>query len=340
MGDQNSAFGAGAGLNITFGDNNSFFGRHAGLRTTGFASDNSFFGSGAGEQNTEGIRNSFFGKDAGLNSKGNNNSFFGYRVGESTTGIQNCFYGNFSGHKNTSGSHNAFFGEVSGRNNISGEYNAFFGARAGQSSIGGAYNTLIGFSTGWDINGSSNSFLGAFAGYWIEGSGNIVIGRSAGPPQDSSTVSHRLYIDNHTSSTPLIYGELDNHLVRINGAFEVTAGLSNPSSRHLKTDFQEVSNRQILDKIAGLAIKQWVYKERPDELHVGPVAEDFYATFALGTDNKHISTIDADGVMMAAIQALKAENDELNSEKEQLELRIQRLEKIVFEIQPKVSKRN
>ena len=34
------------------------------------------------------------------------------------------------------------------------------------------------------------------------------------------------------------------------------------------------------------------------------MAQDFYAAFGVGEDNKHISTIDADGVSLAAIQGL------------------------------------
>jgi hypothetical protein len=34
------------------------------------------------------------------------------------------------------------------------------------------------------------------------------------------------------------------------------------------------------------------------------MAQDFYAAFTIGEDNKHINTIDADGVALAAIQGL------------------------------------
>jgi len=37
---------------------------------------------------------------------------------------------------------------------------------------------------------------------------------------------------------------------------------------------------------------------------MGPLAQDFFAAFGLGEDDKHITTIDADGVALAAIQAL------------------------------------
>ena len=42
--------------------------------------------------------------------------------------------------------------------------------------------------------------------------------------------------------------------------------------------------------------------------HVGPMARDFYAAFGVGADDEHITSIDEDGVALAAIKALHAEN--------------------------------
>ena len=42
------------------------------------------------------------------------------------------------------------------------------------------------------------------------------------------------------------------------------------------------------------------------------MAQDFYKQFQLGTDDKHISTIDPSGVALISIQALSKENKELN----------------------------
>jgi len=38
-------------------------------------------------------------------------------------------------------------------------------------------------------------------------------------------------------------------------------------------------------------------------LHLGPVAQDFHAAFGLGADDKHIATVDADGVALAPSRA-------------------------------------
>lgn len=40
-------------------------------------------------------------------------------------------------------------------------------------------------------------------------------------------------------------------------------------------------------------------------MHIGPTAEDFYASFGTGKDNTKICTIDADGIALAVIQGLK-----------------------------------
>jgi hypothetical protein len=49
----------------------------------------------------------------------------------------------------------------------------------------------------------------------------------------------------------------------------------------------------------------WNYKAQPDSVrHIGPMAQDFYAGFGLGEDDRHISTIDAEGVALAAIQEI------------------------------------
>ncbi len=45
--------------------------------------------------------------------------------------------------------------------------------------------------------------------------------------------------------------------------------------------------------------------------HVGPMAQDFYAAFRVGEDDRHITSIDEDGVALAAIKALHAENRDL-----------------------------
>jgi peptidoglycan hydrolase CwlO-like protein len=69
-----------------------------------------------------------------------------------------------------------------------------------------------------------------------------------------------------------------------------------------------------LEKITTLPIRTWNYTNDPASRHIGPVAQDFHAAFNLGTDDKHIATVDADGVALAAIQGLNQKVDELKND--------------------------
>ncbi|UAY51964.1 tail fiber domain-containing protein [Ferruginibacter albus] len=107
-----------------------------------------------------------------------------------------------------------------------------------------------------------------------------------------------------------------------NGAYLTTGGTwTNASDRNLKDDFSTVDGEELLNKISQLDITKWKYKGT-QEYHIGPMAQDFYKSFGLGTDDKHISTIDPAGIALASIKALKEENTELNKrlDKQQTEI--------------------
>ena len=96
-------------------------------------------------------------------------------------------------------------------------------------------------------------------------------------------------------------------LMRLDSAGNLhTNGAVNPSSdRHLKANFSTVNPRSVLARLASIPIQTWNYKSEPESVrHIGAMAQDFRAAFNLGMDDKHISTVDADGVTMAAIQGL------------------------------------
>jgi hypothetical protein len=91
-----------------------------------------------------------------------------------------------------------------------------------------------------------------------------------------------------------------------------------PSDRNLKENFTPVSPREVLGKVALMPISRWNFKGDAATPHVGPMAQDFHAAFGLGTDNKHIATVDADGVALAAIQGLNQKVEEKDAEIQEL----------------------
>jgi hypothetical protein len=73
----------------------------------------------------------------------------------------------------------------------------------------------------------------------------------------------------------------------------------------LKENLNPVNGSDILRKISSLNISKWNFKAQGDDItHIGPSSQDFYSAFGLGESDKTISTIDADGVALAGIQAL------------------------------------
>jgi hypothetical protein len=100
------------------------------------------------------------------------------------------------------------------------------------------------------------------------------------------------------------------------GAYLSTSGIwTNTSDVNRKHLFENISGEDILMKIRNLPITRWSYRTDKDNIrHIGPMAQDFYATFKLGNDDKAIGTVDADGVALAGIKALEERTTKLASE--------------------------
>lgn len=79
------------------------------------------------------------------------------------------------------------------------------------------------------------------------------------------------------------------------------------SDRHVKENISPIDSDQILATVVNLPIAIWNYSSQDTAIqHIGPMAQDFYVSFGLGEDDKHINTVDADGVSLAAIQGMYA----------------------------------
>jgi trimeric autotransporter adhesin len=107
---------------------------------------------------------------------------------------------------------------------------------------------------------------------------------------------------------------------------------SSLSDRNAKENFARANSRDVLDKLVALPLATWSYKAQdPSIRHIGPVAQDFHAAFGMGEDERRISSVDADGVALAAIQGLnqkvEQENRALRAELDAKEVEIQELKK-------------
>ena len=253
----NTIYGSGAG---TQGKRNSFFGYNSGKTTTGVrnvfigyetaikntkGAYNVMIGDRAGYANKTGYRNTFLGTLSGYkNETGSFNTATGAYSGfQNTTGGNNISFGYEAGLKNTPGSYNTFIGISAGAGIwSSGNYNIFLGNQAGYKISTGHYNIFLGQKAGYNIStghnniflgqnaglshtsGSHNTIIGQNAGYRsVSGTGNVFLGRQAGY---NELGSNKLYIDNSTTTTPLLYGDFSKKELTVNGNLEVSGGIS------------------------------------------------------------------------------------------------------------------
>lgn len=132
-----------------------------------------------------------------------NNTFIGDNAGLDSSGGGNTFVGEDAGRDNVAGVHNNHFGQAAGRDQTTGNFNTYLGSGAGAFKTGGGNNTLLGYQAG--ISSAS-------------GSNNVMIGYTTG---SNETGSNKLYIDNSTTSKPLIYGDFSSNKLQVNGDFYV-----------------------------------------------------------------------------------------------------------------------
>ena len=114
----------------------------------------------------------------------------------------------------------------------------------------------------------------------------------------------------------------------VNSAIFATA-FNTTSDRNVKEQFTSINSREILDRVIGLPISSWSFKADGSTRHIGPMAQDFYAAFNVGPDDKHIATVDADGVALAAIQGLNEKLKEKDAKIEAMEKRLEDLEESI-----------
>ena len=209
-GASNTAVGYQAGAALTTGGSNTFFGYQAGDSSTG--SSQTLVGKTAGTGVTNQSQCVAVGSDSDVDSNG---VAVGHRA------EVNAFYGVSVGW---------FAGDGSNGNNIAIGYNAIRNASGGGNTVIGGRsmynndgndNVVLGASA-FDNGGSGggtgddNVILGTGAGH--SGSGNVLIGKNAG---SAGSLTNKLYIENSNSTTPLIYGEFDNDILRVNGTLQV-----------------------------------------------------------------------------------------------------------------------
>ena len=149
---------------------------------------------------------------------GNCSTLVGYLAGRNNSGCHNAALGTGTLGGTGNGNYNTAIGSISQIAITSGHHNTSIGYHSLRSTTTGECNTSLGTATLYSLNqdDSQNTAIGAFAGYHVKGSNNVFIGFHAGPPATPTpNIDNKLYINNTTSDTPLIYGDFSTGQVTI-----------------------------------------------------------------------------------------------------------------------------
>ncbi len=212
-----------------------------------YGTENLFIGGAGNFTLTDTTRNTGIGIDAlaGLTNTGGNNVAIGYGALDSAQTVSQCFALGTSalGQLTTGSGSNTAIGTFALLRLDTGYNNLGFGRNVGVFVDGGAHdnvlignyimgnglakdnvddNVMIGSRAGHVLSAEikKNTIIGHYAAYAaLQGDGNIFIGHDCAYGESRS---NKLYIENTNTSTPLIYGEFDNDLLRIYGDLEVS----------------------------------------------------------------------------------------------------------------------
>jgi hypothetical protein len=140
---------------------------------------------------------------------------------------------------------------------------------------------------------SNNGFSGTFV--WSDGSATA----SADTFRNTANNEFALRATGGFRFRTNLTGTTGCNLPAGSGVFNCT------SSRYTKENFMMVSGEDVLSRLRKIQVSTWNYISEGGQVrHMGPMAEDFYQAFTLGTGNTSIGVQDLAGVSLAAVKAL------------------------------------
>lgn len=164
---------------------------------------------------------------------------------------------------------------------------------------------------------SNNGFMGTFV--WSDGSATA----SADTFRNTANNEFAARATGGFRFRTNLTGTTGCNLPAGSGVFNCT------SSKLTKENFMMVNGEDVLTRLRKVPVSSWNYiSEGKTTRHLGPMAEDFYEAFKLGTGNTSIGVQDLTGVSLAAIKALDQRTNELQQktvEVEQLRAQVNEL---------------
>jgi len=299
---------------VTDGDQNVAIGDRS-LQNVTTGSANTASGNGALSNNITGSYNTAYGHQSlVLTTNSFANTAYGtWSLRDNSSGNSNTGLGTFAGGRNTTGSGITAVGYYALLNSVTGSNLTVLGAESGKNMINGNMNvTLLGAHTE-TISGTviqNSTAIGA----------NAIVNTSSTFVMGDENVNKWAFGLPTTDSGNAI--QVGDDTTNGNGASLTSAGVwTNASSILFKTNFIDLDNEWILNKINSISVKKWDYKNT-NETHIGPTSEEFIETFGVGNgaDTSHLGAIDVSGVALKGVQALIEKVETLKEKVEGLKI--------------------
>jgi len=204
-------------------------------------------------------------------------------------------------------------------------------ASAGSGYYSGATGSYSMMPGGAAAQASGNASFAAGENAFAFHSGSFVWGDDVGTTYTVDDQAPNQFVVGASGGTVFYSNEAATSGVQLTAGSGAWANLSD---RNAKTDIVPLDDASILSRVATLPVSSWQYKSEHGVRHIGPMAQDFYAAFGLGTDDRHITSIDEDGVALAAIKALHAKNAGLHAANATLRNRLARYEALTAQDAP------
>ena len=201
-----------------------------------------------------------------------------------------------------------------------------------RSTVGGGWYNIASGNASTVPGGADNLAQGGYsfaagARAKANNAGCFVWGDASAPSDVTCNIDNRWM----ARASGGVYFYTNSDLTMGNYIAANTSGWQNISDRNLKDNITDVNAKNILIRLLEIPITAWNFKgENVSIRHIGPMAQDFYAAFGLGIEERSINSIDVDGVALAAIQGLY----QLVREKD---TRISQLESMLFSIGQRLS---
>jgi len=326
-----------------------------------YGTSNTFVGTGAGNFSTTGTQNTAHGNSAlSSNSTGSGNTASGVSaLSTNTAGSSNSAHGTGALLNNSDGS----FNSASGAGALQ------FNCKGVSAGCGANYNTALGYSAGVtgtttnaNMTGASNTFVGALSGPGtttqltnaaaigahavVAQSNTIVLGSINGV--NGATASVNVGIGTATPATSLqVVGDIRLGTTGTNGCLQNFAGTALAgtcsSDARLKTNIQPFS--PVLGKLVQLQPVHYIWNVAAyPQYHFGPgtnsglIAQEVEKVFPelVSVDAKGLRQVNYSELpylMLQAIRELKAENDTLRGEVEQLNAKNQKISDLTRQVE-------